>query len=84
MILTKNELSKQLKRSICEVTFTKLNGETRVMNCTLKPELLPVYEKKTTITKVVNDEVLSVYDCDAGAFKSFRVANVINIKTKEN
>ena len=34
-------LKHELQSKTAEVTFTKLNGETRVMTCTLKPEILP-------------------------------------------
>ena len=40
------EILNQLRNGICEVTFKKVNGEERVMPCTLKAELLPEVKQK--------------------------------------
>jgi hypothetical protein len=37
----RDALLHDLKENIIEVTFTKVNGEIRLMRCTLKPEYLP-------------------------------------------
>jgi hypothetical protein len=59
------------------VTFTKANGEVRNMKCTLKPSLInDTYEKKTDRNREKNEEVLSVWDCDKQAWRSFRLDSV--------
>lgn len=44
------------------IEFRKKDNTIRSMQCTLKPELLPVYENKTERTKAVNEEVCSIFD----------------------
>jgi hypothetical protein len=69
-----------LKEHVVEVTFTKVNGEQRVMQCTLRPDLIPAATKDDAITqkkvRELNEEVMSVWDINAQGWRSFRVANV--------
>ena len=37
----REEWVSQLRTNICEVTFTKVNGDNRVMTCTLREDLVP-------------------------------------------
>lgn len=54
------------------ITFTKKDGTERVMNCTLRADMLPVVEIKEDKTpRKQNDSVLSVYDLDARGWRSF-------------
>ena len=59
-----------------EVTVgsTKKDGSERVMRCTLSSNLLPLVESEKTSKKpkVENSDVRTVYDLDAGAWRSFR------------
>lgn len=56
------------------ITFTKKDGTERVMNCTLRGDMLPVVEIKEDKTpRKQNDSVLSVYDIDAQGWRSFTV-----------
>lgn len=43
MLLTKEELEKQLRETTCEVIFTKTDGSERVMKCTLQSDVLKPY-----------------------------------------
>jgi WYL_2, Sm-like SH3 beta-barrel fold len=81
-IFTRDGLINMLRNNIVTVTFTKVNGEERVMKCTLRSELIPnaptrngelVVERKTASNNV------SVWDVDASGWRSFRVENVKNI-----
>lgn len=68
-----------LKGMICEVTFTKVNGETRVMPCTLDPKWLPpapIMESQ----KKPNPATLSVWCTDKKEWRSFRLDNVKSIR----
>ena len=74
------DLHNQLVNSVCEITFTKVDGELRTMPCTLKRELLPqVALTEHHKTKTINYDVLSVWCTDRQAWRSFRVENVSNV-----
>jgi len=72
-----------LKKNILEVTFTKVNGETRVMPCTLATNLLPVTEQpkvsETNADYSVNKSVIRAFAIDKQAWRSFRVENVLSV-----
>jgi hypothetical protein len=84
-----NNLSEQnilelLHESVCEVTFKKVDGELRVMQCTLKADLLPVKQTltedsalKTPRTKAPG--VISAWSLDRQDWRSFRINNVITV-----
>ena len=69
-----------LKRNVIKVTFTKLNGDERIMNCTLHESVLPESDGKSK--KKENLEVLSVWDIDKDAWRSFRMDSVKDIKVE--
>mgnify|MGYP006282012369 CR=1 FL=1 len=81
-MFTREGLVDMLRHNIVTVTFTKVNGDERVMKCTLRSELIPnaptqngelVVEQKQTSNNV------SVWDVDANGWRSFRVASVKSI-----
>ena len=77
MKLTKEQIVLALKESVCEVTFTKVNGEVRVMPCTLQEGVVPAYERKTPVKEAKEPtDVLSVWCLDKRAWRSFRVSSV--------
>jgi hypothetical protein len=78
--MTRNELKELLKNNRCEVTFTKVNGEVRVMPCTLMESELPAQPATATTETKVNEETLSVWCLDKKSWRSFRVANVTKIE----
>ena len=39
--INRDELKQALHSGLFEITFTKVNGDTRIMTCTLKEDLLP-------------------------------------------
>lgn len=69
-----------LKENVCAVTFTKVDGEVRVMPCTLDPALLPKIEKSPMVVRPQNAEVISAWCTDKSGWRSFRVANVHSIR----
>ena len=74
------EIRSMLHHGVCEVTFTKVNGETRTMPCTLDSALLPPQPlKEFHETRMYKPEVLSVWCLDKMEWRSFRVANVKRI-----
>ena len=76
--MDRNILLGALKNHECTVTFTKVNGETRVMPCTLKEDLVPKVEPKGT--KKPNEAVVSVWCLDKQEWRSFRVDNVVDLQ----
>lgn len=69
-----------LKENVCAVTFTKVDGEQRIMPCTLSPALLPRVEKEPAVVRPQNAEVISAWCTDKAGWRSFRVANVYSIR----
>lgn len=73
------QLSELLKNNVMTVSFTKVDGTERVMRCTLLPEYLPA---ETNGRQLLNEGVrnnISVWDLDAGGWRSFRVDSVKSI-----
>lgn len=75
-----------LQQESVAVTFKKVDGTLREMNCTLSTKLIPkmpVVESTTTnpkkLTRVNNPELVTVYDLDKGAWRSFKLRNITNI-----
>lgn len=72
-----------LKNNICTVVFTKVNGETRRMRCTLKEDLLPAQETKhldhaTQQKRQTGENLVSVWDLDNDGWRSFRKDSVVD------
>ena len=80
------EIRNMLHHGVCEVTFTKVNGEERVMPCTLQGDLLPVVsvEKLKEDRRPSNPDNLSVWCTDKNEWRSFRIANVTSVRTMES
>lgn len=81
-IFTRDGLIDLLRHNIVTVTFTKVNGEERIMDCTLQPSLIPnaptqngelVVEGKATSNNI------AVWDVKANGWRSFKVVNVKNV-----
>ena len=70
---------KLLTHGVYDVTFTKVNGETRVMPCTLDPKRLPPAPVKES-TRERKDDTLSVWCVDKQEWRSFKVMNVTEVK----
>ena len=81
--MNREEIRDLLKNNICEVTFTKINGEQRVMPCTLLESEVPKITTASEKSKV-NEETLSVWCLDKKQWRSFRVANVTNVEIVKN
>ena len=76
------------------VTFTKKDGEQRVMECTTSPSLVPPAPVHVTNTdnpidfpvvkkvKKVNEDICSVYALDVNEWRSFRWDSVKSISIK--
>ena len=83
-IPTQEKLLEQLKNGVVEVTFTKLNGDRRVMECTLLPHMLPEPKKSDPLSqkkvREIDPRVVSVWDVNAGGWRAFRYERVESIQ----
>ena len=93
--ITREQLSELLHTGECVVEFTKVDGTVRSMPCTLSETLIPptpVHETNTDNPidfptpkreKKQNPDVMSVWCLDKKEWRSFRIANVISAKAKD-
>lgn len=77
----RDELLKDLRENVIEVTFNKLSDNSiRVMRCTLMPKHLPeTYADEKQIEQDYhsrNPEVISAWDIQKGGWRSFRIDTV--------
>ena len=73
----------QLRSSGLQVTFKKVDGEERVMPCTLQANYMPELSE-SKVNQVddfsVNKSVIRAFAIDKQSWRSFRVENVTNIE----
>ena len=87
--ITAEALRTLLLENECIIEFTKVNGEVRSMPCTLKAEFIPVpapnfpNPEDPLKVKKENPNVMSVWCLDKKEWRSFRIANVISAKVKD-
>jgi len=76
----RTDLEKMLEQNVLVVDFTKLNGDKRVMTCTLREDMKPPATKKDPMSqekvRKVSDAVVSVWDVNAKGWRSFRYERV--------
>jgi hypothetical protein len=69
-----------LKDHVIEVAFTKVNGERRVMRCTLDPRIVPGSYDPAHLdeqhARKENENVVACWDVVANGWRSFRVDSV--------
>lgn len=71
-----------LRNHICEVTFTKVNGEQRIMPCTLRSDIVPPYKvDNLREDKKSKSDAISVWCTDKNEWRSFKLSNFISIRT---
>jgi len=80
-MFTRDGLIDMLRSNVVTVTFTKVNGDERVMTCTLLSEHIP--NAPTTngqvVVKETSSNTVSVWDVNANGWRSFRIENVKSI-----
>ena len=78
---TNTDLRTALTQHIVTVTFKKVNGDIRVMDCTTNLNLIPPSawpKDMIDLTEASKDHAIRVYDVKAQAWRSFIVANVLD------
>lgn len=85
-MMNRDSILDTLRQGVATVTFTKVNGDERVMDCTLRSDLipeamLPKTDGNLSLTEGVDRtvNVVRAYDIKAEGWRSFRVENVKNI-----
>tara|TARA_R110000796_G_scaffold5133_4_gene19430 strand:- start:693 stop:986 length:294 start_codon:yes stop_codon:yes gene_type:complete len=76
------ELIALAQKEVLEVNFVKKNGDTRIMTCTLREDMIPPL--KTTKTEL-NEEVkelpksMPIWDINAKGWRSFIIDNIQSV-----
>ena len=77
--MKREEMVDALRSGIATVKFTKVNGDERLMECTLKNDFIPADMQPKDDDEGVQRtlDVIRVYDVRAAGWRSFRVENVL-------
>jgi len=86
MTLDKEDITKKLHEGICKIIFTKANGDTRIMHCSLNESLLPeqIDLEEAVQKKTPNPDVLAVWDVENSGWRSFRWDSVKEFSAEHN
>jgi hypothetical protein len=80
--MNRTEMLEQLRQRTCRVIFKKVDGDERDMQCTLQEDVLPEKYQSTVgeepAARQINENVIRAWDINKGAFRSFRVENVVS------
>lgn len=86
-IPTREQLMKQLAEEVLTVTFLKLDGDQRVMTCTLVPTMIPKATVEDPLSqkkvRTINEKVCSVWDVNAEGWRSFRYDRVQKVESAD-
>jgi hypothetical protein len=75
----REEVKAGLQSAIATVVFEKVDGTLRQMRCTLMAEHLPELKEASPVMRKQmkeNDDVLAVWDLEAGGWRSFRLDSI--------
>jgi len=78
-----NSLTEQLHNNIVEITFDKVDGTRRVMQCTLDQEYIKVHSEineQAENTRKSKEGVLVVFDTEKNDWRSMRVESIISFQ----
>ena len=89
--MNRDEIIDILHNNVANITFTKVNGDVRVLKCTLLDQYLPQKEvdpsgvdieliSETQERKAINDNVVVVFDVENDGYRSFRVDSVTSME----
>jgi WYL_2, Sm-like SH3 beta-barrel fold len=93
--MNKVELLDVLHNNVVNITFTKVNGDVRILKGTLLDQYLPQKEVdpsgvevetivETQTRKATNDNVVVAWDIENDGYRSFRVDSVTTVEIIEN
>ena len=79
----RDTILKDLRENVVEVSFNKINGEQRLMRCTLMPGHLPKSYNENIQEQSEekefhqqNPNVIAAWDVQKGGWRSFRIDSV--------
>ena len=75
--MNRETLIKNLQQNAMRIIFTKVNGDERIMDCTLQEHIIP---ETSESNRKENEEVLPVFDINKGEWRSFRLDSVTNVE----
>lgn len=73
-------LKKNLAKGEAIVEFTKMNGQHRVLRCTLQEGVIPPYSEKGSKTKLPSGETLAVWDVEKSEWRAFRYDRITSVR----
>jgi hypothetical protein len=77
-------MKQYLKENVCQIVFTKKNGEQRRMECTLMSSMIPLgTSPKNKKNSPETDNTLVVVDVEKNEWRTFRINSVIEFWKKE-
>ena len=82
-MISRELLIEKLRAGNVIVRFTKADGTERAMQCTLQPDVIVPYEKvdkESTHTKSVNEDLVSVWDIEKDAWRSFKISSLTSVE----
>lgn len=82
-MIDQSNLRSELSKRIVIVTFKKVDGDIRVMNCTTNLDLVPPSawpQDKVKISEQAKEKTIRVYDLKAKGWRSFIIENVIDFE----
>jgi len=75
--MNRETLIKNLQQNAMRIIFTKVNGDERIMDCTLQEHIIP---ETSESNRKENEEVLPVFDINKGEWRSFRLDSVMKVE----
>lgn len=79
MMFTRDNILKELRNNVIDVTFDKVNGERRVLRCTLRQDMLPpnyIVEADHDF-HAKNENHIAAWDVMNKGWRSFRIDSVV-------
>lgn len=75
------EIVSRLNTGVARITFLKVDGSKRVMECTLESSYLP--EEYRNRGNVLTEDVgnnIRVWDVESGGWRSFRLDSILSVE----
>ena len=76
----KQEILDLLKSHTLQITFTKVDGTQRVMDCTLRESVLPAAKSTTAARKEKPVNVLAVWSVKDAGWRSIKLESISNVR----
>lgn len=81
--MTIDDLREILKKDVATVAFTKIDGSTRIMHCTLINDYLPPIREIPNIKTSPSPFIATVWDLEQNAWRSFKFESLKYVETDD-